>query len=95
MAIGGMEIVYFSPPQLTRGSVGYSHGCADVQGSIVTRGCPSLPYMLLLWVLHPLPAVPEQVPAAAPMETGPMTLEALLAPPFVSLRIFGPNIYRM
>jgi hypothetical protein len=43
----------------------------------------------------PLPPVPEQVPAAAPVETGPMTLEALLAPPFVSLRIFGPNIYRI
>jgi hypothetical protein len=55
MAIGGMEIVYFSPLQLTRGSVGHSHGCADVQGSIVTRGCPSLLYVLLLWVLHSSP----------------------------------------
>ena len=36
MAIGGMEIVYFSLLQLKHGSIGYSHGCTDVRGSYFT-----------------------------------------------------------
>jgi hypothetical protein len=43
MAIGGMEIVYFSLLQLKHGSIGYSHGCTDVRGSYFTvRGATTM-----------------------------------------------------